>query len=59
MGRDVAYSEEDFIEKNSTVGYKNFSMLSKSQCFGSQIHVFFKICKKLLNLKMTIEQLYS
>lgn len=50
---------EEFIGKNITVGYKNFSMLSKSLCFGSQIHVFSKYVKKLLNLKIIIGQLYS
>lgn len=26
--RDIAFSEEEFIGKNITVGYKNFSLLS-------------------------------
>lgn len=50
--RDRAFSEEEFIEKNITVGYKNFSVLSP------HIHVPYKYVKKLLNTKIILVELY-
>lgn len=47
----MAFSEEEFIEENITVGYKKFSGLSKSLSFGSQIHVSSKYVKNIAQFK--------
>lgn len=48
----MVFSEEEFIGKNITVGYKNFSVLSKGLNFESQIHVSSKHVKKWLNFEI-------
>lgn len=57
--RDTAFSEEDFIRKNITVGYKNFSVPSESLSFAPPIHVPSKYVKNFSVLKFSLDNFIS
>lgn len=54
----MAFSEEEFVSKNITVGYKNFSVVPESLNFLLQIHISSKCVKNIFNSKIFIGQLY-